>query len=418
MSVNFKNFYNKISNSGSDERGAYSGGQAGDQTGNEWNIRDWYSRPWTCVLRYPNQKARELIAELAIEAATNNKIGYDQNERYTYWQQLQSVGYRPSKITTACEADCSAGVIANTKAVGYLLNIPALKNISIYGYTGSMKSTFKAAGFQVLTDSKYLTSSAYLVPGDILLLEGTHTATNLGIGSKSGYAGAGDTSANTSSEVGKNTSKYSTKDIQHMLNLAGWSLTQDGSYGPATTAAVKQFQKLYELEVDGYCGNKTAEVLVAIKAIVESGFDATFYSNTYSDIKKTYGTDKKQLLHHYYKWGKKENRKIKAEATPVVTPTKPVEEKKEEKEEELTINTSGKYNTIPKKVGKVNVNLLNVRKGPGVSYRNLISYPQLALGNMVDICDLTIDNYNTKWYYIRIAGQYYGFVCAEYITVQ
>ena len=45
-----------ISNSGSDENGAYSGGQAGDQTGKEWRMRDWYNRPWTCVLRYPDQK--------------------------------------------------------------------------------------------------------------------------------------------------------------------------------------------------------------------------------------------------------------------------------------------------------------------------------------------------------------------------
>ena len=408
MAVNFNNFYNKISNSGSDERGQYSGGTAGDQTGNEWNIRDWYSRPWTCVLRYPNQKARELIAELAIEAASNNKIGYDQNGRYTYWQELSKVGYRPSKITNACEADCSAGVIANTKAVGYLLNIPALKNISIYGYTGSMKSTFKAAGFEVLTDSKYLTSSAYLVPGDILLLEGTHTATNLGIGSKSGYGGGTSSSTTSDTSVGKNTSEYFTKDIQHMLNLAGWSLTEDGAYGPATTAAVKEFQTLYELEVDGYCGPKTAEVLVAVKAIIDAGFDATFYANNYADVKKAFGTDKKKLIHHYYKWGKKERRKIKADSVPTPAP---------KQEEALTINTSGKYNAVPKKVGKVNVNLLNVRKGPGINYRNLVSYPQLALGNMVDICDLTVDAYNTKWYYIRIAGKYYGFASAEYITI-
>lgn len=41
----------KISNSGSDEHGNYKGGQAGDQTGREWYIRDWYNRPWNCVLR-------------------------------------------------------------------------------------------------------------------------------------------------------------------------------------------------------------------------------------------------------------------------------------------------------------------------------------------------------------------------------
>jgi len=50
-----------------------------------------------------------------------------------------------------------------------------------------MRAGFKAAGFEVLTDSKYLTSNAYLMPGDILLNDNNHTATNIGIGSKSGY---------------------------------------------------------------------------------------------------------------------------------------------------------------------------------------------------------------------------------------
>lgn len=47
-----------------------------------------------------------------------------------------------------------------------------------------MKSAYKKAGFTVLTDKKYLTGTDYLLPGDILLYEGHHTATNLGIGSK------------------------------------------------------------------------------------------------------------------------------------------------------------------------------------------------------------------------------------------
>ena len=179
--MDFSKYYNRISNSGGDERGGIKGGKAGDQTGNEWNIRSWYNRPWSCVLRYPDKKVRELIAELAIEAAENNKIGYDQTQRQTYWNELKKVGYRPSKITTACEADCSAGVIANTKAAGALLGIPKLVNIPAT-YTGNMRSTYQAAGFQVLTDKKYLTSPDYLLPGDILLNDNHHTATNLGTG--------------------------------------------------------------------------------------------------------------------------------------------------------------------------------------------------------------------------------------------
>ena len=181
--MDWTKYAGKISNSGGDEYGGIKGGKAGDQTGNEWNIRSWYNRPWSCVLRYPDEKVRDLIAELAIEAAENNNIGYDQGQRQTYWEQLQKVGYRPKNIKTPCEADCSAGVIANTKAAGALLGIPKLENIPAT-YTGNMRNAFQKAGFEVLTDKKYLTSPDYLLPGDILLNDSHHTATNLGIGSK------------------------------------------------------------------------------------------------------------------------------------------------------------------------------------------------------------------------------------------
>ena len=173
-----------LSNSGHDENGKYSGGKAGDQTGTEWAITQWYNRPWGCVLRHPDAKVREQIAVNGEKAAKNNNIGYDQNQRGTYWTQLAAAGYDPAKIKTPCESDCSAGVLANVKAAGYTLGIAALKNINQNGYTGSMKAQLKAAGFEVLTDSKYLTSDAYLLRGDILLNEGHHTATNLTNGAK------------------------------------------------------------------------------------------------------------------------------------------------------------------------------------------------------------------------------------------
>ena len=172
-----------ISNSGSDENGGYSGGQAGDQNGKEWRMRDWYNRPWSCVLRYPDQTAALKLAMLGINAALNDHVGYDQSQNRTYLKQLKAVGWKPSKITVDCEADCSAGVCANVTAVGYLLGIPALQNHT-GTYTGNMRAALTKAGFQLLTDSKYLTSGDYLLPGDILLNDGHHTATNVTIGKK------------------------------------------------------------------------------------------------------------------------------------------------------------------------------------------------------------------------------------------
>ena len=47
-----------------------------------------------------------------------------------------------------------------------------------------MNIRFKKAGFKVLTDKKYTKGYDYLLPGDILLYEGHHTATNITKGKK------------------------------------------------------------------------------------------------------------------------------------------------------------------------------------------------------------------------------------------
>ena len=173
-----------ISNCGHDERGKYSGGAAGDQTGTEWAVIKWYSRPWKCVLRHPDKKVRGMIARMAKAAAENNLVGYDQAQRYTFWEHLKASGYDPAKITVKCEADCSSGVAAIVKAVGCRLGIQKLKDVSIYCYTGNLRAALKAAGFKVLTSNKYLTSDAYLLEGDVLLNDGAHTAINVTNGSK------------------------------------------------------------------------------------------------------------------------------------------------------------------------------------------------------------------------------------------
>lgn len=172
-----------ISNSGHDENKKYSGGKAGDQTKKEWAIIPWYSRPWTHILRHPDSKVRETIAKLAEAAAHNDFIGYDQNQRMTYWEELKKAGFNPSRIKVACESDCSAGVIANTKAAGYLHGIKELQSLSAT-YTGNMLPGFKKAGFNILREKKYLDSDNFLLRGDILLCVGRHTATNLTDGDK------------------------------------------------------------------------------------------------------------------------------------------------------------------------------------------------------------------------------------------
>lgn len=174
-----------ISNCGSDENKKYRGGRAGDQTGDEWRVISWYNRPWSCVLRWPGKRVAQDIAYCARAAAENDKIGYDQDQRDTFWKALCNVAnYDPALITVACEADCSCGVASIVKAVGYRQGISALSDIDPdYYWTGNLRAGLKDIGFQVLTGSKYVTSDRYLLPGDILLYDNHHTAINLDVGS-------------------------------------------------------------------------------------------------------------------------------------------------------------------------------------------------------------------------------------------
>ena len=262
----------KISNCGHDERGRYAGGKAGDQTGTEYQIMNWYSRPWLCVLRFNDAKIATMIADMATKAAQNNLIGYDQgtagnsNDRYSFWRHLKASNYDPAQITVACESDCSASTAAIVKGAGYRLNNARLKAVSIYLTTRNMRAAMKIAGAKVLTDRKYLTSGDYLKAGDILLNDNHHVAIAVTTGAK----------ANTLSA-------------------------------------------------------------------------STILSKT------------------------------------------------------------------PKWVGKVTANTLNVRTWAGTEYAQLKSYPTLAKGNLVDVCDAIKAKNGASWYYIRIAGKYFGFVSTKYI---
>ena len=70
-------------------------------------------------------------------------------------------------------------------------------------------------------------------------------------------------------------------------------------------------------------------------------------------------------------------------------------------------------------VGKVTASELNVRTWAGTENPQIKSYPTLRKGNLVDVMNYTqkADDGST-WYYVRIAGKYFGFVSAKYIKRQ
>jgi len=90
-----------------DEHGnCYSGGKAGDQTGQEVSTQNFYnhSKGWN-VLRAKDNKVAEKLAEAMKIACGNKNIGYDQSERYGVIKHGIN-----TKVKTEC--DCSSLVRA------------------------------------------------------------------------------------------------------------------------------------------------------------------------------------------------------------------------------------------------------------------------------------------------------------------
>ena len=267
----------KISNASGNEKGGITGGSAGDQTGKEIRVINWYnpSSAWDWYIEHPSDTVMEWIAVIAEEMSANDKIGYDQgNDRNTYWTQLQKAKYRPANIKTACECDCSSGVATNVKAVGYLLDIPELKKISHQCWTGNILSALVSAGFKASNDQKYLTSDRYVRRGGILLNLDGHITTFVTDGAKPTPIGETATSSTGGGKVTvtldvlKNGSKGSqVKSCQQLLIAKGYSVGidgADGKFGANTKAAVEKFQRKQELDADGIVGKDTWSALLGV----------------------------------------------------------------------------------------------------------------------------------------------------------
>lgn len=157
----------QIGHASIDERGKAAGGTAGDQTGKEVCVRNWYDKSWTHLVRPIKESVANGIVKACRDACANENIGYDQEKRTTLYMQAAAVQYDLSQIQVGCACDCSSLVAVCVNAAGVRVS----KDI----YTGNMVAALKATdSFEVLTDSRYLTSDKYLRAGDILVCRG-HT---------------------------------------------------------------------------------------------------------------------------------------------------------------------------------------------------------------------------------------------------
>lgn len=172
----------RLAQASHDERGAYSGGQAGNQTGTELNIRSWYNRPWDTVIRAKNGIFADRIAVVAQRLCACNRIGYDQSQRTTLYDACDAIGWDINKLDylPLCECDCSSLIAVILRFCGL--------NISKYVNTSTLVNQLQPTGlFDILRDSKYLTSGDYLLRGDLVLNTWHHVAVCLDNGAQSAF---------------------------------------------------------------------------------------------------------------------------------------------------------------------------------------------------------------------------------------
>lgn len=222
----------RIGHASSDENRKAKKGKAGDQTGGEVCIRNYYDSEWTYILRCKDKQKAEIMAKACEAGCENKNIGYDQNERNTLRTQAKAVNWDLSKITTPCECDCSTLMAVCAEAAG--INIPYSGDNAPTTY--SMRTAFKSTGmFDVLPATVAKRRSDILVKNGhtVMVLDDEEISIALPVLRK----GCKDSSVGA---------------LQRLLGI-----DSDNSFGPKTLAAVKEFQKGNGLEADGIVGRNT-----------------------------------------------------------------------------------------------------------------------------------------------------------------
>lgn len=167
----------KIAHAVGDENGKARGGKAGDQTGKEVLVTNWYKRSggWDVCLECTDEQLASDAADIAVRIANDDSFGYDQDQRSTAYKAILAAGGDIESASDS-ELDCSVLVFIAYKLAGLDIEI---------GYTGNLESRFMATGkFIAHRESKYLNSGDYARKGWIYLTKGKHTAIVVSNGSK------------------------------------------------------------------------------------------------------------------------------------------------------------------------------------------------------------------------------------------
>lgn len=256
------------------ENGKATGGTSGDQTGKEVVIRDWYNKPWNVLLRPVRPELAEESAVACEGACANPNIGYDQGGRNTLYAKAKAVQFDISAITDPCECDCSS--------LMHVCAIAGGANMT-YGSNGHTTRTMvrefvNSGDYEKLTDKKYLTQDTYLMRGDILVKEGSHTVMVLTNGSAVEVVEApvvnlpleDDTAIYSSVRLPvlmKGAKSDVVKAMQTLLYCHGFDTPLFGRFDDRTEAALVEFQKAFNLKTTGKCDAETWSALLGLTGV-------------------------------------------------------------------------------------------------------------------------------------------------------
>ena len=270
----------KIGHALRDENGNLKNGKAGDQTGKEVLMQDWYlhSKGWV-LLRPKSAAMAERMAQAMEMACKNPDIGYDQNNRHSLYDEVKNKGFNPSKTTKPVETVCS-GLIRVCAAYAYGEDIVG------HVLTGDLPTALVKTGkFTKYTSAKYCKSSDLLKRGDILCTPVSgHVVMVLSNGAeatgKLKVDGSwGKTTSKMTQKVLGLSSKYQTGSISNQpsnnkkyleaCDESSWKFKNAGYQNGSLT--IKKIQKLVGATQDGFCSKQT--VMAIQKFLNKKGFD-------------------------------------------------------------------------------------------------------------------------------------------------
>lgn len=157
-----------------DENGNISGGKAGNQSGRELVVGNYYNFGQDKVIRFKSKKIGRKAGKIAKKLAKNKNIGYDQSQRGSLFTLAQKNDWNAKKLYKALkknkvETDCSA--FCST-----VINLAFGKKVIPCCATGNIVDAVKKSKkFEVLSIKKIKKWQK----GDMPLKEGRHIIINV-----------------------------------------------------------------------------------------------------------------------------------------------------------------------------------------------------------------------------------------------